>query len=176
MARVQLAINVADLEASVAFYETLFATPVHKRRPGYANFEIEDPPLKLVLMEQPADMRGSGVVGALNHLGVEVETVEQVTVESRRLGEAGLTPFEQEQTNCCHAVQDKAWVSDPAGVPWEVYTVTDDNPAEDCATETPGCCMPSEMGKDSGERVTLELAPAALQTTDSACACGSGNC
>lgn len=155
MSRVQLAINVSDLEASVQFYESLFNTKPHKRRPGYANFEVANPPLKLVLMEVPVDERGTGVHGALNHLGVEVSQTAEVAEHTARLAEAGLEPVEQEQTNCCHSVQDKAWVADPAGVPWEVYTITDDQPisvgdatlAETAASAESACCLPSRANE-----------------------------
>ncbi|HEY5186924.1 MAG TPA: ArsI/CadI family heavy metal resistance metalloenzyme [Actinomycetes bacterium] len=129
MSRVQLALNVSDLEASVAFYSTLFGVQPHKRRPGYANFAIAEPPLKLVLIEAPVDARGHGVAGALNHLGVEVETVDEVTAGAARLSAAGLATFDESDTTCCYALQDKVWVHDPAGAPWEIYTVKDDNPA-----------------------------------------------
>jgi catechol 2,3-dioxygenase-like lactoylglutathione lyase family enzyme len=129
VSRVQLALNVSDLEASVAFYTTLFGVEPHKRRPGYANFAIAEPPLKLVLIEASEEARGHGVVGALNHLGVEVETVDDVTAGAARLREAGLAAFDEKDTTCCYALQDKVWVHDPAGAPWEVYTVKDDDPS-----------------------------------------------
>ncbi len=129
MSRVQLALNVSDLEASIAFYSTLFGVEPHKRRPGYANFAIAEPALKLVLIEVPADQRGTGVTGALNHLGVEVEDVETVETHAGRLSEAGLATFDEKDTTCCYALQDKVWVHDPAGAPWEIYTVKDDDPA-----------------------------------------------
>jgi catechol 2,3-dioxygenase-like lactoylglutathione lyase family enzyme len=127
MSRVQLALNVADLEASVAFYTELFGVPPHKRRPGYANFAVADPPLKLVLIESAE--RGTGTADALNHLGIEVETVDEVARASSRLRDAGLATFDETDTTCCYALQDKVWVHDPAGAPWEVYVVKDDNPA-----------------------------------------------
>jgi catechol 2,3-dioxygenase-like lactoylglutathione lyase family enzyme len=139
MSRVQLALNVTDLDAAVDFYSTLFGAGPAKRRPGYANFAIAEPPLKLVLIEG-APGRGHGVAGALNHLGVEVETPDEVRAATRRLSAGGLAPVVQDTTTCCHAVQDKAWVSDPDGAPWEVYTVLADAPEEDglgCSTE--GC-------------------------------------
>lgn len=128
MSRVQLALNVADLESSVQFYSTMFGTQPHKRRPGYANFEITEPPLKLVLIETTDEARGSGVNGALNHLGVEVESADEVHAALGRLQDAGLAVSEELDTTCCYAQQDKVWVHDPAGAPWEVYTITDDNP------------------------------------------------
>ncbi len=144
MSRVQLALNVADLEAAVEFYSKLFDAKPAKIRPGYANFAIAEPPLKLVLIENPAG-RGTGVTGALNHLGVEVETPEEVRAATRRLTEEGLEPAVEESTTCCYAVQDKAWVNDPDGAPWEVYTVLADAPAETdlgCSTEA---CAPEAV-------------------------------
>ena len=129
MSRVQLALNVADLESSIAFYSTMFGTEPHKLRPGYANFQINEPPLKLVLIETSPEARGSGVTGAPNHLGVEVESPDAVHAALGRLQDAGLAVAEELDTTCCYAQQDKVWVHDPAGAPWEVYTITDDDPA-----------------------------------------------
>jgi catechol 2,3-dioxygenase-like lactoylglutathione lyase family enzyme len=144
MGRVQLALNVSDLDAAVAFYSTLFRARPAKRRPGYANFAIADPPLKLVLLESAdTDARGTGTAGALNHLGVEVSSTDEVGQATTRLAEAGLATAPEDNTTCCYAVQDKVWVSDPDGAPWEVYTVLADAPAE---VVTPGrlgdtaCC------------------------------------
>ena len=125
--RVQLALNVSDVEASVAFYSAMFAVAPHKRRPRYANFEVAEPPLKLVLVEDEG--RGEGVAGALNHLGVEVASVDGVLAARRRFADAGLASFDENDTTCCYALQDKVWVHDVDGAPWEVYTVTDDDPA-----------------------------------------------
>ena len=124
MSRVQLALNVNDLEAAVGFYSRLFATEPAKRRPGYANFAIAEPPLKLVLIENP---NGGGT---LNHLGVEVESTDEVQAATRRLDESGLDTATQDNVTCCYAVQDKVWVNDPDGAPWEVYTVLADAPLE----------------------------------------------
>lgn len=140
MSRVQLALNVTDLEASVEFYRTLFGVEPHKRRPGYANFAIADPPLKLVLIEVPADDRGVGTVGALNHLGVEVRTTDEVAASAGRLAAAGLATTNEQGTVCCYARQDKVWVHDPAGAPWEVYTITDDSPGSAQQLPVVGCC------------------------------------
>ena len=151
MSRVQLALNVADIDAAVEFYSKLFGAQPAKRRPGYANFAIVEPPLKLVLIENPS-ARGEGVAGALNHLGVEVESPEEVQAATRRLAGHGLEPEVQESTTCCYAVQDKAWVNDPDGAPWEVYTVLADAPAETglgCGTE--GCAVePVAVGATAG--------------------------
>jgi len=122
--RVQLALNVSDLDAAVDFYGRLFGAEPHKRRPGYANFAIESPPLKLVLIENAEDP------GSLNHLGVEVAESGDVSTAQARVMDAGLTSRAEESVLCCHAVQDKVWVTDPDGAAWEVYTVLDDNPAD----------------------------------------------
>jgi catechol 2,3-dioxygenase-like lactoylglutathione lyase family enzyme len=141
MARVQLALNVSDLDEAIDFYSKLFRTTPAKVRPGYANFAVDDPPLKLVLMEHP-DLRGSGVEGALNHLGVEVADPGEVAEASGRLSGAGLATVEEEQTTCCYAVQDKVWVEDPDGAPWEVYTVLADAPVESDVAGDGTCCTP----------------------------------
>jgi catechol 2,3-dioxygenase-like lactoylglutathione lyase family enzyme len=152
MSRLQLALNVADLEASVAFYSTMFGVEPHKRRPGYANFVIVDPPLKLVLIEVPESDRGNGTMNALNHLGVEVFAAEEVHQARERLVAGGLATFDENDTTCCFALQDKVWVHDPAGAPWEYYVVKDDDPAEVrdafdlplvVATDDSACCAPS---------------------------------
>ena len=123
MSRVQLALNVNDLDEAVAFYTTLFGTEPAKRRPGYANFAIAEPPLKLVLMENP----GQG--GSLNHLGVEVADPDAVEAEHARLTAAGLAPVDERDTTCCYARQDKFWVQGaPDGERWEIYTVLEDSP------------------------------------------------
>jgi catechol 2,3-dioxygenase-like lactoylglutathione lyase family enzyme len=135
---------VADIDTAVEFYSKLFNTTPAKRRPGYANFAIAEPPLKLVLIESP-EGRGHGTAGALNHLGVEVETPEEVQAATGRLVGEGLDPEVQESTTCCYAVQDKAWVDDPDGAPWEVYTVLADAPEETdlgCSTEA---CQPEPV-------------------------------
>ena len=128
--RVQLALNVSDLEASVAFYSAMFGVEPHKRRPGYANFAISEPPLKLVLIETSEETRGTGTAGALNHLGVEVASTDDVAAARERFTAAGLAAFDENDTTCCYALQDKVWVHDPAGAPWEVYTVKDEDPAD----------------------------------------------
>jgi catechol 2,3-dioxygenase-like lactoylglutathione lyase family enzyme len=120
MSRVQLALNVDDLDAAVDFYTKLFATEPAKVRPGYANFAVSEPPLKLVLIES------TGRGGTLNHLGVEVATSEDVAVTTTRLVAAGLGTATEEGVACCYARQDKVWVEGPSGEPWEIYTVLED--------------------------------------------------
>ena len=124
MSRLQLALNVDDVDRAVDFYSTLFGVEPAKRRPGYANFAVSDPPLKLVLLENP----GQG--GSLNHLGVEVESTDRVDAEQTRLAAAGLASVEERGTTCCYARQDKFWVEgSPHGEQWEIYTVlADDRP------------------------------------------------
>lgn len=113
MSRVQLALNVADLDSAVVFYTKLFGTEPAKLRPGYANFAVAAPPLKLILIE------GHGMPGTLNHLGVEVESSDEVRAAHERLVHAGLAAAPEHNVACCHAVQDKVWVDDPDGAPWE---------------------------------------------------------
>jgi catechol 2,3-dioxygenase-like lactoylglutathione lyase family enzyme len=121
MSRVQLALNVDNLDEAVAFYSKLFNTQPAKLKEGYANFAIAEPPLKLVLIENP----GNG--GSINHLGVEVESSDRVHEEIARLLSEGMFTEEQLGTTCCFATQDKVWVSGPAGERWEVYTVLADS-------------------------------------------------
>ena len=122
MSRVQLALNVDDIDEAVTFYSRLFGTEPAKRRPGYANFAITEPPLKLVLLENP----GQG--GSLNHLGVEVADTGTVDAEHTRLAEAGLAPVDERDTTCCYARQDKFWVQGaPDGERWEIYAVLEDS-------------------------------------------------
>jgi catechol 2,3-dioxygenase-like lactoylglutathione lyase family enzyme len=143
--RIQLALNVSDLDDAVDFYSALFGAQPAKRRPGYANFAVADPPLKLVLIEN-AQGRGHGTAGALNHLGVEVGTSEEVTDAAGRLAGEGLAVTAESATTCCYALQDKVWVSDPDGAPWEVYTVLADAPdapsSSGIASSASACCSP----------------------------------
>ena len=120
MSRVQLALNVSDLDAAVEFYSKLFHAEPAKRYPGYANFAIAEPPLKLVLIEN------AGAGERLNHLGVEVFSAEEVVQEHERLSGVGLSGRSEEGVTCCYAVQDKFWVDDPDRAPWEIYTVLAD--------------------------------------------------
>jgi len=120
MSRVQLALNVSNLEQAIDFYSKLFGVGPAKVREGYANFAIAEPPLKLVLIE------GDGAPGTMNHLGVEVESTDAVAQATQRLSNEGLETKLEEETTCCFAVQDKVWVNGPDGEPWEVYTVLSD--------------------------------------------------
>ena len=148
MSRVQLALNVDDVDAATRFYTRLFGTEPAKRRPGYANFAIADPPLKLVLLENPGQ-------GGLNHLGIEVESAAEVDAEQARLAEHGLTSIDERGTTCCYATQDKFWVEGtPNGERWEVYTVLADSPT--FAEATPGgqTCCGSPLAQDGGAAAT----------------------
>ena len=133
MSRVQLALNVDDLDTSIAFYTKLFQTPPAKVRPDYANFAIVDPPLKLVLFAK------AGEPGTLNHIGVEVETTDEVAAVIARAEQLGFEQHVQENVSCCFAVQDKTWVQGPDNA-WEFYTVLADAPAMSCATDD-ACCF-----------------------------------
>lgn len=147
MGRLQLALNVDDVDAAVEFYRRLFGTEPAKRRPGYANFAVEDPPLKLVLIEN----EGRG--GTLNHLGVEVRTREEVDAAEERLAALGLVPARDDGA-CCYAEQAKVWVHDPDDAPWEVYTVLADAPVGPHAVPPPAgaaappvcCATPKAAG------------------------------
>jgi catechol 2,3-dioxygenase-like lactoylglutathione lyase family enzyme len=152
MSRVQLALRVADLEASIAFYTKLFGTEPAKRRPGYANFAIPEPPLKLVLLEgQP------GEPTRMDHLGVEVTTTEEVTAATARLAAEGLPTATEEDTACCYAVQDKVWVTGPGTEPWEVYVVKADS---DILDKDAGsvCCAPGPASETAPGAVTASTA------------------
>jgi catechol 2,3-dioxygenase-like lactoylglutathione lyase family enzyme len=136
MSRVQLALNVSDLDAAVDFYSRLFGTEVAKRRPGYANFAIADPPLKLVLFEASEG-------GTLNHLGVETETGEEVVAAEQRLADTGLATTGVDDTVCCFATKTETWVADPDGARWEWYVKTGDSEQlvnTVIGAEEPGTC------------------------------------
>lgn len=143
MSRVQLALNVSNIDEAVDFYRRLFGTEPAKRRPGYANFAIADPPLKLVLLE------GVGEPGSLNHLGVEVGSTGEVVTEAARLKNEGYDLRHEDGVTCCYALQDKFWVTGADNREWEIYTVLADapqtvqSPAPQPAEGTAGCCGPA---------------------------------
>jgi catechol 2,3-dioxygenase-like lactoylglutathione lyase family enzyme len=147
MSRVQLALRVADLESSITFYSKLFGVEPAKRRPGYANFAITEPPLKLVLIEGE-----TGEATRMDHLGVEVEDTALVTAATRRLKDAGLATFEENDTSCCYALQDKVWVHGPGREPWEVYTVKGDADTLEKAEDST-CC--ADGPADDGEKAAV---------------------
>ena len=158
MSRVQLALDVDDLEQAVVFYSKLLGVAPAKRRPGYANFAVAEPALKLVLLENP----GKG--GTLNHLGIEVEDTDAVHAEIDRLSSEGLLAAEEMGTTCCYATQDKAWVTGPDGERWEVYTVLADSPTFGTSAQTlvdagqapdaGACCGSARVADPAGDATT----------------------
>jgi catechol 2,3-dioxygenase-like lactoylglutathione lyase family enzyme len=152
VSRLQLALNVDDIDEAVTFYSRLFGAEPAKRRPGYANFAIAEPPLKLVLLENP----GQG--GTLNHLGVEVPDIDAVDAEQARLAASGLTSVDERNTTCCYARQDKFWVKGPSdGESWEFYAVLADSPTFYGEEDGPACCGAST--RDSGDPLAATAAP-----------------
>ena len=137
MSRVQLALNVDDLDTAVAFYSKLFGAEPAKRRPGYANFALDEPALKLVLMENP----GQG--GSLNHLGVELTSTEAVDTALARATEQGFLTAEERGTTCCYAKQDKFWITAPDGEKWEHYVVLADSDSFNAVDDASPCCAQS---------------------------------
>ena|SRR5579871_5263268 len=138
--KTHLSLNVTDVERSTKWYEAFFGVAAHKRRPGYANFDLDAPALKLAL-----NQHDSGTGGPLNHLGILVPSTEEVHAAKARLEEAGLVTFSEENVTCCYALQDKIWVRDPDGNAWEVYTLLDDmedHDHDDHAVEPGACCVP----------------------------------
>ena len=152
MSRLQLALRVSDLDESVLFYSKLFGAEPAKRRPGYANFAIAEPPLKLVLLEGEVEQPT-----VMDHLGVEVESTDDVDAATRRLKHAGLATFSETDTDCCYAVQDKVWVHGPGQESWEVYVVKadgtslDNRPSDCCTGEgcTNDCCGTESVADDT---------------------------
>lgn len=166
MSRVQLALRVADLEGSVAFYTKLFGAEPAKRRPGYANFAITEPPLKLVLIEGEA-----GEDTRLDHLGVEVTGTEQVAAATARLQDAGLATFEENDTSCCYALQDKVWVHGPGREPWEVYVVKADADNLEKAAGAPDACC-GTTARHTPEQIATPARTPADASGDAGCGCG----
>jgi catechol 2,3-dioxygenase-like lactoylglutathione lyase family enzyme len=152
MSRLQLALNVNDIDEAVAFYSKLFGAEPAKRRPGYANFAMTEPPLKLVLLENP----GHG--GSLNHLGIEMPDIDTVDTEQTRLAQAGLASVDERATTCCYAKQDKFWVQgSPDGESWEIYTVLEDSPTFYGEQDGPACC--GGNARESSIPVAVSAAP-----------------
>ena len=154
MSRVQLALNVSDLDEAVEFYSRLFQAEPAKRRDGYANFAVESPPLKLVLIENPE------AAGRLNHLGVEVFSTEEVTAAQARLSGEGLATASEEGVTCCYAQQDKVWVDDPDGAPWEIYTVLADSDVPHGELRQvdvcgPGACATTDLPADQPQTASV---------------------
>lgn len=158
MSRVQLAINVTDIDAAVDFYSKLFKAAPAKRKPGYANFAVDEPALKLVLIENPA------AAGTLNHLGVEVFSTDEVVAAQQRLEGEGLATVDESGV-CCYAQQDKVWVNDPDGAPWEIYTVVADadtagsgmhDPGDGSAACGAGACATTELADVGAGRPSVK--------------------
>jgi len=149
MSRVQLALNVGDLDASIEFYTKLFGTPPAKVRENYANFAIAEPPLRLVLIA------GAGVPGTLNHVGVEVESTDEVAAAAARMQAEGAACDVQEATTCCFAAQDKVWVAGPE-IPWEIYTVLAD--ASVMLAPESSCCAPGDVAVVTPSSVSIGVA------------------
>lgn len=158
VAKTHVSLNVSDVTKSVEFYEAFFGEKAHKIRPGYANFDLESPALKLALNQSAA-----GAGGPLNHLGIVVDSVERVDEARARLGAASLIALDEGDTVCCHARQDKVWARDPDGNAWEIYTILDEMsdgafeapPSEgECCTKTETVCcgvaLPMAAGQKSG--------------------------
>ncbi|MDP9116550.1 MAG: VOC family protein [Actinomycetota bacterium] len=149
MSRVQLALNVDNLDEAIIFYSKLFNAEPAKVKPGYANFAVAEPPLKLILIEN----RGQG--GSINHLGVEVADVDTVDAEQTRLAEAGLASIDERGTTCCYAKQDKFWVQGaPNGQRWEVYTVLADSPTFASTDADVGTCCGAEFTSGAAPSAT----------------------
>lgn len=144
MSRVQLALNVSDVDQAVDFYQKLFGVEPAKRREGYANFAVDSPPLKLVLIENP------DAAGSLNHLGVEVFSTDEVTEATTRLAQSGLATAVEDNVTCCYALQDKVWVDDPDGAPWEIYTVLGDSDTPHGELRSVDVCGPGACSTDAG--------------------------
>lgn len=143
MSRLQLALNVSNLDEAVEFYSKFFKTAPAKQRPGYANFAIAEPPLKLVLFEN------AGVPGTINHLGVEVFSTEEVVDATHYLSEQGFVTDIEEKTTCCFAVQDKVWVDGPDSSRWEVYTVLADAGDDSSVARDETCCVSESLATSS---------------------------
>ena len=148
MSRVQLALRVPDLDASIAFYSKLFGTEPAKLRDGYANFAIAEPPLKLVLIEGTP-----GEDTRLDHLGVEVESTQAVHAATTRLSQAGLATTEENDTTCCYALQDKVWVHGPGREPWEVYVVKADADSLTKQQDSTCCTTPASTDTEAKEPI-----------------------
>ncbi len=167
--KAHVSLNVTDIERSVAFYEGFFGVPAHKRRPGYANFDLANPPLKLALQESAF----AGGAGALSHLGIQVGTAAEVQAARERLIASGLASFDEGDTVCCYARQDKIWAHDPDNNGWEVYTLLDELGDEEddhfaaggVASNAAACCAASAQAQAGGP-------PCCAQPADGSACCG----
>jgi catechol 2,3-dioxygenase-like lactoylglutathione lyase family enzyme len=153
-AKVHVSINVSNLERSLAFYQAFFGVPPHKVRPGYANFDLAEPPLKFALNEHPVQAG----IGALSHLGFQVPSPAHVNAAKERLQAAGLATFDETDTTCCYARQDKVWAHDPDGNAWEIYVLTDDR-LDDHEHDHAGNLLPVEGAPSSAALSIPVLGP-----------------
>jgi catechol 2,3-dioxygenase-like lactoylglutathione lyase family enzyme len=164
--KMHLSINVTDLNRSIEFYQAFFGVPPHKVRPGYANFDLSEPPLKFALNQHPIQ-HGTG---ALSHLGFQVPSAAHVNAAKERLQAAGLATFDETETTCCYARQDKVWAHDPDGNAWEIYVLTDDL-LDDHEHDHAGHPLAAE-GAPSSTALSVPL----LHLTESSQRPGSGDC
>lgn len=164
--KAHLAINVTDVEQSIGFYKKLFGIEPSKVRTGYAKFNVENPPLNFTLNQVQYGERG-----ALSHLGIQVSSTEDVLTVREKWQEAGLTPRDEMKTDCCYAVQDKAWVSDPDGNSWEVFVVLEDNLPE--RADAGVCCAPSAAKQEEVETAGSSCSTGRASTAASSCGCSS---
>ena len=157
MTKTHLSLNVHDVERSTAFYSAFLGIAPHKQRPGYANFDATEPPLKLALTQAAP----GADTGPLNHLGILVDTPAEVAAWKERLAALGMVDVDEGDTVCCHARQDKFWVRDPDGNAWEVYALLDD--MLDGAFEAPptdtSCCVPAPRRAPSGLSLAMAKTP-----------------
>jgi catechol 2,3-dioxygenase-like lactoylglutathione lyase family enzyme len=167
--KAHLTINVRDVEASIEFYTKMLGIEPSKVRRGYAKFDVANPPLNFTLNQVPFGERG-----ALSHLGIQVGSTEEVDAVRRRWVERGLVARVEEKTDCCYALQDKAWVHDPDGNEWEVFVVLEDNLPEK-SVATAGCCAPGATTTDAGTTASAcEITPAETAPAEPAgCGCSS---
>ena len=134
--KVHVAINVRNIDRSIAFYRSMLGIEPSKVRTGYAKFDVQNPPVNLTLNEVP-DLAGPG---ALSHLGIQVGSTDDVLATRLRWAQAGLVTRDEMQTDCCYAKQDKTWVHDPDGNEWEVFVVLEDNLPEKAGAAS-SCCV-----------------------------------
>ena len=165
--RLQLALNVTDLDEAVDFYTRMFDTPPYKIKPGYANWEIANPPLKLVIFERP-----DAEPGSINHLGVETETAAEVVAAESRIAATGLTTSGIDDTICCFAEKVETWVQGPQGHKWEWYVKQADHETQldnviVSHDDTAGCCAPASVAP--ADDTAGCCAPASVGTTTSSC-------
>jgi catechol 2,3-dioxygenase-like lactoylglutathione lyase family enzyme len=162
--KAHLALNVSNVAESIEFYKKMLGIEPCKVRTGYAKFDIQNPPLNFTLNEHPGVQKG-----AVSHLGIQVASTDDVLALREKWQDAGLLPRDEMQTDCCYAVQDKAWVGDPDGNQWEVFVVLEDNLPEKAGASV--CCAPVAVEKTEGEAASSSCSTGA-ETTGAASTCG----